>query len=214
MIDPTPRRTPSGMTFPKNILSWVMDGWQVPAAILVVVLQVVLWAVLSTVALHAYNKVLSPIYQVIGSGLVIYLLNKNIGTFGKNGLWPVFKQFLGRMFGMQTPVTGAVHITEECDAIDSSGAVVSKGLRRFDQRIEDLESDIRQLHEIIRNNEQALSKRIEEVNGETAASFSKYDNELLVLKYKVEQAMIGDVGSQVFGIALAAYGTILGAYFA
>jgi hypothetical protein len=155
------------------------------------------------------HKIAGVGLQIVGGAFVLFSLNKNMGVFKQGTLLQRVVRWI-RSFPLIKRT-----VTLQVQSIASSAAVgtptiraVQKG-RSVEERIEELERRIAECFQEVSKTEERLRKRIESVKAELKSELSEKAKSIAEIESRLVATVVGSANSQVFGILLVFYGTIL-----
>lgn len=158
------------------------------------------------------DKWTSALAQGVGSLVVIYSLSKNLGMFGRRGLWAVFVGWC-REFPHGTPRSYVLHGEPAHFKLGGNGAMmfVAGKSQTVEERVDALERQLAAMTEDLTKKMQDLLQDVKSHKFQTLNAIAENRAAVVALADKVKETAVGGLLQQIFGVLLASYGILLGA---
>lgn len=154
------------------------------------------------------NKVTGTALQTTGGLLVLYAINANLGLFRNQHLGDLIIGGLRSFPLFRKPVTLIAAGCAQANA-SGSGPVSSRRVpTTVDERIAELERQLDEFRTQVNEDLRAATARIDQVHSELSAAAASDAAALSQLSTRLEEATVGGVKQQAFGVMLALYGAV------
>lgn len=190
---------------------WLWRAWPL---LLTLVLGMIHWLVfIGAGKTPCVNKAFAAVLQIIGGLIVLHSINENLGLFGNHGLIAAIKNYF-----RACPLHRSKQIIGHASGVSASGAIgvasvtVNATATTLEDRISALENRIAELRTEFLEKEMRLDARINQVQTEARQSSESHRQGIKELSGKLERTFVGGIKMQTFGVMLAVYGAILGAF--
>lgn len=192
----------------KLFLLWLLRAWPVLALLPITVCH---YAFLQLFPVNAalVNKLTGTALQIVGGLIVLLAIDGNLGLFRKQTLYSVviawFHDFPLVRKDVAIVLSGAVSVSATVSATLSA----ERRFTNIEERVAELERQIKELHATIDQQKAALLSRIEEVKAELGNGLASNQVAIQELSTRIETSAVGGFKLQAFGVLLAIYGAIV-----
>lgn len=195
----------------KLFLPWLLRAWPVLALLPIIASH---YAALQLFSAHAVlvNKLTGTTLQIVGGVIVLLAIDGNLGLFRKQTLYSVVVAWFRDFPLIRRNVTIALSGVACSLAAGSITASVERRFTTVEERVAELERQIKELHTTIAQQKAALLGRIEEVKVELGKGLASNQTAIQELSARIETSAVGGFKQQGFGVLLAIYGAIVSVF--
>lgn len=195
----------------KLLLLWLLRAWPVLALLPIIACH---YAALQLFSAHAVlvNKLTGTTFQVVGGVIVLLAIDGNLGLFRKQTLYSVVVAWFREFPLIRRNVTIALSGAAFSSATGSATLSVERRFTTVEERVAELERQIKELHTTIAQQKAALLSRIEEVKVELGKGLASNQAAIQELSARIETSTVGGFKQQGFGVLLAIYGAIVSVF--
>ena len=158
------------------------------------------------------NRIIPPVFQIVGGILVLYSIDSNLGVAKDTSLYAIFMNYLKNFPLIKRHYTLDVHsathkLTGHPPKIRLGGPTntIEEKIAHLQSQIgwlkEDLDDEIGNVKKIIQSAEERANKSISEIK-----------QKIGVVESKVTELSIGGLKTQLFGVLLMIYGSVVSYY--
>lgn len=195
----------------KLFLLWLLRAWPVLALLPIITCH---YAALQLFSAHAVfvNKLTGTTLQIVGGVIVLLAIDGNLDLFRKQTLYSVVVAWFRDFPLIRRSVTIALSGVASSSATGSATLSVERRFTTVEERVAELERQIKELHTTIAQQKAALLGRIEEVKVELGRGLASNQAAIQELSARIETSAVGGFKQQGFGVLLAIYGAIVSVF--
>ncbi|GAB3191259.1 hypothetical protein GCM10027292_29180 [Hydrogenophaga aquatica] len=195
----------------KLLLPWLLRAWPVLALLPIIACH---YAAVQVFPAHAVlvNKLTGTALQIVGGIIVLLAIDGNLGLFRKQTLYSVVIEWFRDFPLIRRNVTIALSGVSSSSATASATLSVERRFTTVEERVAELERQIKELHTTIAQQKAALLGRIEEVKAELGKGLATNQAAIQELSARIETSAVGGFKQQGFGVLLAIYGAIVSVF--
>lgn len=158
------------------------------------------------------NKLTGTMLQVVGGVIVLVAIDGNLGLFRKQTLYSMVVEWFRDFPLIRRSVTIALSGVAASSATGYAALSVERRFTTVEERVAELERQIKELHITIAQQKVALLSRIDEVKVELGKGLASSQAATQELSDRIETSAVGGFKQQAFGVLLAIYGAIVSAF--
>lgn len=155
------------------------------------------------------NKLTGTCMQIVGGLLVLSAIDGNLGLFRKKTLVDVvvawFRDMPLFLRSVSIELTG---VSAGVTTSDVKGTT-ERSYSTVDERLAELERQVKELYSALSAQRSALLSRIDEVKVELSKGLAASQAAVQELSERIEASTVGGFKQQAFGVLLAIYGAIV-----
>jgi hypothetical protein len=186
---------------------WLLRAWPVIALLPLFVAHYVAIALLPG-STQMVNKVAGSVLQSAGGLLILFSIDQNLGLFRNESFLSTILSWL-KSFPINRNIT--LHVA--AGTIHASGSSVS-GMTAFlpassiEERVKELERAVQTLRDNLHAEVEKLNAQITNAQSELTQKIDVTNKKVASLAERVEEATVGGMKLQAFGVLLALYGAV------
>ena len=155
------------------------------------------------------NKLTSTTMQIVGGLIVLHAVDSNLGLFRRQTLISLVVGWFREFPLIRRSVTVSLEGAAFSSATGSAGLTVERKFTTVEDRVSELERQLKELRATIQEHKTAVLQQIEEVKAEFNRSLTANQAAIGELSARIEVATVGGFKQQAFGVHLAVYGAIV-----
>ncbi|MFZ4628307.1 MAG: hypothetical protein ACOYNR_08265 [Blastocatellia bacterium] len=171
-------------------------------------------------SLFSYNTVLvdkiaGSTLQVIGSFLILYSINSNLGLFKNQHLGKVIRGWIQSFPLFRRPVTGTLNASVKASTTTFGTPRIStiRATSTIEERVADLERQLEEVRQQTNEDIRVLNDRIADLYSKLSTDVAQNTTIAKQISSKLEEAITGDFKQQAFGVIITLYGTLMNVFF-
>ncbi len=197
--------------FISAIMYWLLRAWPALAIVPIAFVYVFAHQMFPTETIMV-NKVASTVLQIMGSLIVLYSINANLGLFREQHFGSVICEWIKSFPLFQKTVKISLSGSAKASTSASGRILVRHANKTVEEKIAELERQLDELRQHINEDIQAVNARVAQVHTELSKSVITNTNKLNHLSSKLELAAVGGLKQQVFGVLLAVSGAFISVF--
>ena len=160
------------------------------------------------------DKIISLALQLLGGLLILYSIDSNIGIIKNKNLFSIFINYL-KEFSLSKNnqvIEAAFHINS--NSFFEAKVTTTQNPQNIEKHLEYLQKQIHELKRDLDHESKDLRTKIDGQSNKLNSLINETKSDISTIESKMVEISIGGLKTQLFGVSLIFYGTILGANLA
>jgi uncharacterized protein YoxC len=189
------------------LLPWLLRAWPVLALAPLFIAHYFAITLLPS-SPEAVNNVVGSVLQFTGGLLILYSIDQNLGLFRDESFFSTILSWF-----MSFPIKRNIVVRSPASSMHAAMSTAA-GLTGFlpassiEERVKELERAMQTLRDNLRGEVERLNARIANAQNEFTQSVDATNAKVASLAKRIEEATVGGMKLQAFGVLLALYGAV------
>lgn len=190
-----------------QIIPWLLRAWPLLSLVPVIAVHVIAIRTFPADVLMV-NKLVGMALQVLGSLLVLYSVNDNLGIFRSKSLKATVIDWFRSFPVARKPITLSASGCVSANRLESLPSAVIKRASTLEERIKEVERILSELRIQVTEEVKTLSRQIEDAKSELRRQNDETSSRVSDLSKRLEHTVVGSFKFQSLGVLLAFYGAV------
>lgn len=158
------------------------------------------------------NKIIPPVFQVVGGILILYSIDSNLGIANNTSLYSVLANYMRSFPLIKQHHTLEVDFPMHIFTGLSPKVRISGSTNTLEEKVAYLQKQIEWLKEDLEDELKVINTKMAKSENKTDGAINEIKTQLGSVENKVTDLSIGGLKTQIFGVLLMIYGAAVSYY--